>query len=630
MKLDRVEIKNFRSIQEVEICFDPPCRVLVGINESGKSNILNALALLSDEYEPVRKDDLREALPNENPIDESYVQFIFRFEKNESDKLFETVSSQILASAKNPVIISISGKNKKVKEFCATQTEGLYLADILEEKKEFSYWGFNNKYKLVDGWKKPTSSCPPDFQVELKGQNFQLSKYKLVRSRDFENVPDGYLEDATIEDFEEIVGNTITEIVKENLPEAIFWEYDDNNLLPPALTIAEFAENPDMCTPLKNMFTLAGIKDIKNGLEEKQKLSNNQFQNYLKNIAKKTTTHFRSVWKEYKNIEFSLKLDGDKIVPGITEENTYDFARRSDGFKRFVTFLLMISVNVKTDKLRNSLLLVDEADASLHPSGARYLRDELIRISKTNYVVYSTHSIFMIDSEDISRHYIVKKKGEITTIEQAQPSNIADEEVLYNALGHSVFAILKEKNIIFEGWNDKQLFKIALENAPADVKRKYKDVGICHARGSSNIRTITPIIELAKRTCLIVSDSDTPAKQQKNIYKRERGFGEWKTYQDIDTTIEAVTGEDFIKNDFITKQIKSALAGTTMPEFSETTLPAKKGKITAISKWLMGNGMSADQARDMVTKIKNLIFDNLKYQNIDEREYAKLLRGISF
>lgn len=36
MKPDRVEIKNFRSIQEVEIDFDPPCRVLVGINESGK------------------------------------------------------------------------------------------------------------------------------------------------------------------------------------------------------------------------------------------------------------------------------------------------------------------------------------------------------------------------------------------------------------------------------------------------------------------------------------------------------------------------------------------------------------------------------------------------------------------
>ncbi len=45
MKLNRVQIKNFRSIKDIEIDFDPSCRVLVGINESGKSNILNALAL---------------------------------------------------------------------------------------------------------------------------------------------------------------------------------------------------------------------------------------------------------------------------------------------------------------------------------------------------------------------------------------------------------------------------------------------------------------------------------------------------------------------------------------------------------------------------------------------------------
>lgn len=444
MKLKYAEIINFRSIRNIQVDFEPTCRVLVGINESGKSNILNALALLSDDYNPVKKDDLREALSREAQVEESEVNFIFKFEKPESDKLVEIVSAKMIAGVKNPNIV-LSGKKKfNVKEFCAMQNEGLYSVDILEENKEFNHWSFNERYKLFEDWKKPTSACPVDFQIELKGQRYQLSQYKLIRGSDIESIPDGYLEDASIKEFEELVGEAITEITKENLPKAIFWEYDEENILPGFVTITEFADNPDTCVPLKNMFTLAGIKDIKGGLEEKNKLSNNQFQNYLRNIAKKTTSHFRGIWKEYKNIEFSLKLDGDKIVPGITEENTYDFAKRSDGFKRFATFLLMISVNVKMDNLRNTLLLVDEASESLHPTGARYLRDELIRISKKNYVVYSTHSIFMIDSGDISRHYIVKKKDEITDIEQAQTSNIADEEVLYNALGHSVFA--------FSGW----------------------------------------------------------------------------------------------------------------------------------------------------------------------------------
>lgn len=627
MKLNSVQIKNFRSIKDIEINFDPPCRVLVGINESGKSNILNALALLSDDYDPVKKDDLREALPHEGQIEESEVTFVFQFEKPESDKLLEIVSAKIIADVKNPDVV-LSGKKKfSVKEFCATRNEGLYSADIIKEEKRFKYWSFDGKYQLLEDWKKPTNTCPADFQIELKKQQYKLSQYKLVRAKDFENIPDGYLEDANINDFEGLVGDAITEITKENLPKAIFWEYDEENILPGSVIITDFGNNPDTCTPLENMFTLAGIKDIKGGLEEKSKLSNNQFQNYLKNISKKTTSHFRSVWKEYKNIEFSLKLDGDKIIPGITEENTYDFARRSDGFKRFATFLLMISVNVKMDNLRNTLLLVDEADASLHPTGARYLRDELIRISKKNYVVYSTHSIFMIDSGDISRHYIVKKKDEITNIEQAQTSNIADEEVLYNALGHSVFAILKEKNIIFEGWNDKYLFQIALENASTDIKKKYKDVGICHARGAKSMKAITPMIELVKRKCLILSDSDSPAKEQKKLYEQEKGFGEWKYYQNVDSSIEAVTGEDFLKNDFIAKQINVALSNANMPSFDQGNLPDKKGKVAAIKKWLIDNGMTENQMNDIIKQIKNTIFENLKHQNIED-DYTKLLKGI--
>lgn len=48
MILNRIEISNFRSISEETIKFEPQCRVLVGINEAGKTNILDAIALLDD------------------------------------------------------------------------------------------------------------------------------------------------------------------------------------------------------------------------------------------------------------------------------------------------------------------------------------------------------------------------------------------------------------------------------------------------------------------------------------------------------------------------------------------------------------------------------------------------------
>ena len=598
----------------------------MGINESGKSNILNALSLLGDNYNPEKQRDQREALPDEDAVREAFVKFVFKFEKRELDKIFEILSSNILSSVKNPEIVSLKGNNKSVKNFCNIQNKSLYHIDILEQKKSPRYWVLpENDFTLLDGWKKPTDACPSDFQVELrKDQKYLLKEYKLIQINDTSAIPENYLENATLKDLEKLVGSIITDITMENLPKVIFWEYKKENLLPNAINIDNFINDPNSCMPLKNMFILSGIEDISKSIQDKREGTINQFQNYLDGIATKTTKHFKKVWKDYKNIEFSLKKEHTSIIPGVREKNTYDFDRRSDGFKRFVTFLLMISARVTTNLLENTLLLVDEAEISLHPSGVRYLRDELIKIANKNHVVYSTHSIFMIDSGDINRHYIVTKENEVTDISQAEDSNIVDEEVLYNALGFSIFDLLGKENIIFEGWKDKYLFQKYIENQPPEAFPK--DLGICHAKGVKTIKTITPMIELAKRKCLIVSDSDKIAKQYKKQYKKEKGFGDWKTYQDIDPEIEAITAEDFIKNDFIVKQVNKILSGEGISSFDKILL-SEKGKLEKIKSWLRTQNIQPEEQNNIIKKIKDLVFEKLKYENIND-EYKKLLKGI--
>lgn len=118
MKLNEVDIVNFRSIKKEVITFNPDCRVLVGINESGKSNILKALRLLSNDYDPSREDDVREGLPDEDAINEAYVKFYFRLDKAETDELFDQVSIKVLASAKDPEIVLVDGVATGLKAFC--------------------------------------------------------------------------------------------------------------------------------------------------------------------------------------------------------------------------------------------------------------------------------------------------------------------------------------------------------------------------------------------------------------------------------------------------------------------------------------------------------------------------------
>lgn len=629
MKLTSVDITNFRSIDSLTIEFNPKCRVLVGINESGKSNILRALALLMPEKTP-QKDDVREPLPTEDPIEEAVIHFNFELTGEEMNQIYGTASKKIyIDKLKKPILLK-DKTSLSVQDFTKRCNQGLFTIDIVNKSKTAKYWRLDSSYKIVSGWKKPTDACPPDFAETLpNGDKVILKNYAIIDGDICTNTPKEYLTDINAEDINRIVGSETADYVAKNLPKTLFWLYDEKNLLPASIGMTAFATNPDICLPLKNMFLLAGYNNIGKSINDAKQRSSNSLLNLLGNVAHKTTLHFHNVWKEYRKIEFDLIPDGDNIIPSIKEKNRFDCSKRSDGFKRFVSFLLMISANVKTGILANSLLLIDEPDTSLHPSGARYLRDELIKISDKNYVVYSTHSIFMIDRENINRHIIVKKEDEKTMIENVDESNIVDEEVIYNALGYSIFESLQKKNIIFEGWKDKKLFQIAITKSQ-QIKKTFKSVGICHAKGVNHIKTVSSTLELANRECLIISDADEPARRQEKEYiDVVRGYGVWKRYDEIDSNIKAITGEDFIKKDTIIKQLNKIKDQNPNLENPTTlNLSDSKGCLFVIKGWLKKGGKTDDKIKLIVDELKNDLFQNLKVAEIED-SYITMLNGIT-
>jgi len=291
-------------------------------------------------------------------------------------------------------------------------------------------------------------------------------------------------------------------------------------------------------------------------------------------------------------------------------------------------FLLLVSVRVKKGLLNNALILIDEPSISLHPTGERFLRDELIKISEKNFVIYSTHSIFMIDGENIGRHLKIEKRKEITTISEINESNIMDEEVVYNALGYSIFENLKKRNIIFEGWRDKKLFQVAMSKVPAghkNLKEVFDDLGLCHGKGVKHIQFITSMLELGCRQSLILSDNDEPAKRYQKEYMENEFFGIWKRYDEIYPECAATTGEDFIMNQVFvqaTKELKEKYSD--LPKISGSDLSDSRGKVYAISKWLNGLGYDTVKKKDALEDIKTYIFENLKPSHIESDYYLHL------
>ena len=629
MRLSRVTIRNFRSIADLTLPLEPSCRVLVGINETGKTNILKALSLL-DPASVLQQTDIREPGPGESSEAPAFVRFIFNLDNADRERVYQTLSKTVLSIDSARPLVSLKNTNLSLRQFCDTYREALYQIDLRTSARRAMVWQLPPDMKILQGWQKPSASAPPDFVLSVrKGQSVPIAQMSLVFIADFPDIPEGHTGDADLSSLSTPVADAFKSIVLNNLPGCLLWSYTEENLLPGQVPVDTFAGDPDSCLPLKHMFQLADIDDIPAAII-KARAHPNTWRNLLSRVATRSTRHFRSVWPDYKDISLYLAPNGDIIDAAIHDKhNIYDFSRRSDGFKRFITFLLIISALAKADRFYDTLLLYDEPDTSLHPSGARHLRDELIRISEDNYVVYATHSIFMIDPDQIGRHLIVRKKNEITTIEQVSESNIVDEEVIYNALGYSVFENLKPKNIVFEGWRDKHLFVVATSKWPQShtgLAKSFANVGRCHARGSKDVHRVTSMLDLGNREYVVVSDSDRPAVEQQKAF---HGDGRWIRYDELVSASPVITSEDFLAPDAFKNAILAL--STQVPNLqaiSPDQLIDPRGKLAALRAWLATAKLSSEQIKVALDQLKDEVFTELRPAHI-EPLYYEFLASIS-
>lgn len=107
-----------------------------------------------------------------------------------------------------------------------------------------------------------------------------------------------------------------------------------------------------------------------------------------------------------------------------------------------------------------------------------------------------------------------------------------------------------------------------------------------------------------------------------------KGYGEWKTYQDVDSSLVAITGEDFVKNAHIVKQVNAAISGFSLPTFADTNLSVDSDKLKVIETWLKANGLTNEQVKDTIDNIKDLIFDSLTHKDIEDC-YENLMNGVA-
>lgn len=288
MKLKSVKIRNFRSIKDITVTFEQRCRVLVGINESGKSNILHALAHLDPERE-FTPDDIREIGRDESPGQSATIWFIFGLDANDRKAIYESILGKVYADPKT-VFGSVGGRPLTLQQLCDEQTEGLYCVDLVAKTKAGSYWSFEKQLKVDSNWRKPVAGSQMRIE-DANGKSHVLTKFAAVDSKLILEVTDSQLGPLTSVDVERLVGAAIIQHVADNLPPIVLWEYREANLLPATVDTEEFTADPNTCLPLKHMFELAGYPNPAEAIADASTRANG-FRNLLERVAELTTkTH---------------------------------------------------------------------------------------------------------------------------------------------------------------------------------------------------------------------------------------------------------------------------------------------------------------------------------------------------
>lgn len=476
MKLKGVKIINYRSIEDLYLDIEDIASsntfTLLGINESGKSNILKALDIAEQET-------ISYPLDFFNSSKEIQVNYIYELTPQEHVNLKEILINKYNFDEK-------LAKRIVIKE---------YIQSLIIEPKPTAILNFLEHLEFAE-----------DIRL-LKTEEGIIDAANVLIDAPIESTLDA----------KEYIFSNLPDYFNELSHTIIFWKSSQKYLITDEIDLQKFADNPtSVSVPLRNCFALADL----NISQEIGKLSDAGSRHNLQTkLGDIVTRHINKVWPEHE-IKIIFNINNNKLSFLVEDKNVKYNSKttnqRSDGFKQFISFLLTLSAENIAKKLENTILLLDEPETHLHPSAQINLKDELIKITQNennNIVIFATHSNYMIDKENINRCYKVKKKNNCQTeIARIQKAYTSYSEVNYEVFGivttdyhNELYGYLEDvdKSKLASLKKDRKWFNIKSEKTEDVSLATYIRHSIHHPENNSNTKytenELKESIEILKR-----------------------------------------------------------------------------------------------------------------------------------
>lgn len=463
--LKKFKVENYKSVKDSGDCYlANGITVLAGRNESGKTSILEAL----EDFDTERK--MRaEAIPIHNSSLKPKIIVTFEIKKEE----LEDIYTEFIADKKiSEIIVEKNGDN----EYSIINSEELFLKTIKSNDKRITEFKKEllalkkilDKYTIVitlelldtDNLKQIST------QVSALKQNIEphISKLSddertkkeehIVKLKEIINefIDTNTLEDEFLTEFKKYIPNFI-----------LFDTYNDQ--IPDKVPLAQLKEHDF----IKD---LVAISDLDLDLIQKpEKITENLKHNDKVNVI--VSDEYKKFWNQDAANLF-LNWDKDHLQFWIKEDGEYYMpSQRSKGRQWHLSFYIRITARSKENV--PNIILIDEPGLFLHARAQKDILKKLEESSKETPIIFSTHSPYLIDPNNLNRIRLIEKTKELgTKISKIHAK--ADKETLtpiLTAIGEDLsqgIRVTIKNSFIVEGISDyyylhafKKLFKFETE-----------------------------------------------------------------------------------------------------------------------------------------------------------------------
>ncbi|WP_431110698.1 ATP-dependent nuclease [Variovorax paradoxus] len=485
MKIVSFRIKNFRSIVDtgrIELSADG-VTALVGQNESGKSAVLDALAITFSSGN-IAAEDCRygESLP--------------------------------------VITIETQSELNQLEEFAATIVDESIKVQVLERvmqlggKLSWRFFGFLNDAQI------PRMTFIFD-NLDLHHLNFETVDYPSELAKDAET-----RQRREISNFRDLLWDAAPSFVPFD---------EESGLLPNRIDVSsEAVLKGDGSSAAENFLTIAGITLSK--LMDSETKAQTAL---LKRANKKITDDFRAFWKqnigESSGIELSCAIhqyplgkekQGQTFLEFLISdgENTLHPKQRSRGTRWFISFFLQLRASEEENS--DHFYLLDEPGSNLHERAQTDVMELIEKISPKIGVIYSTHSPHLIRQDRLNRIIAVErdaeKNGHPTKLIGAHALGAANTDTLspiYVAMGVSLArqtSIKQKNNVILEELSAQYFLRAFW--VLCDCK---SEVNFLAATGVSNVPMLCNLFLGWGLEYVVVIDDEPSARSVFNRMKRD-------------------------------------------------------------------------------------------------------------